>query len=123
RLKRLLVFHTKALLLVDDDEAQVFEAHLTREDAVGADNKVDCAVGEALDNLLGLRVRLEARERNHLDREGAKAIAERVEMLLYQERRWAQDRHLRAVLNRLERGTYGDLRFAEANIATDEPVH
>ena len=46
RLEVLLVLDAEALLLVDDDEAEVLELHLGAEQAVRADDDVDAAVGE-----------------------------------------------------------------------------
>ncbi len=53
-LHRLLVLHTEALFLVDDEEAEVLELHVVREEPVGADDAVDLAGLDALDDLLGL---------------------------------------------------------------------
>ena len=50
----------EALLLVDDDQAEILEADLLGEQSVGADDQVDAAVCEALDDGLGLLVTLEA---------------------------------------------------------------
>ena len=53
----------EALLLVDDDQAEVLEPHLLAQDAVGADDQVDRAVGQAVEHRLGLAVGLEAGQR------------------------------------------------------------
>ena len=55
--QQLLLLDAEALLLVDDDQAEVLRAHVAAEHAVGADQDVDLAVGEALDGraLLGRR--------------------------------------------------------------------
>ena len=47
RLDALLVLHAEALLLVDDEQAEVVEAHVVGEQPVGADHHVDRAVGDA----------------------------------------------------------------------------
>ncbi len=52
----------EALLLVDDDEPEVLEPHLLREEAVGADDEVDRPVGEPGEHRLGVGVGLEARQ-------------------------------------------------------------
>ena len=59
----LLVLDAEPLLLVDDDQAEVLDPDVGVEQAVGADHDVDRAVGEAVDDLLGLLVGLEAAQR------------------------------------------------------------
>ena len=72
----LLVLDTEALLLVDDDQAEVLDLDVGVEQAVGADDDVDRPVAEAGDDLLGLLVGLEARE--PLDRRpGSRSSARR----------------------------------------------
>jgi hypothetical protein len=39
RLQRLLLAHAEALLLVDDDQAEVLEAHVALQQAMGADDR------------------------------------------------------------------------------------
>ena len=46
RLQRFLLAHAEALFLVDDDQAQVLEAHVALQQAMGADDHVDLAFGE-----------------------------------------------------------------------------
>ncbi len=65
-LDALLVRDAEALLLVDDEQAQVLEVHVLREQAVRADDDVDLAVLEADERLLLLLLGLEARERPDL---------------------------------------------------------
>ena len=50
-LHRLLVLHAEALLLVDDEQAEVLELHALRQQAVGADDAVDLARRQAGDDL------------------------------------------------------------------------
>ena len=52
RLERLLVLDAEALLLVDDDEPEVLESHLSAEQPVGADDEVEGARREILLGLL-----------------------------------------------------------------------
>ena len=62
---------------------------------------------------------------DHLDahREVAEALAERVEVLLGEDRGGREEQHLPAVHRDGERGAHRDLRLAEADVAADEPVH
>ena len=77
-LEPLLVAHAEALLLVHDDQAEVLEAHVLLQQAVGADDDVDLArrPAPAQTALLLLR-RAEAREHLDRDREGGQPLAGR----------------------------------------------
>ena len=59
----LLVLDAEALLLVDDDQAEVLEPDVGVEQPVGADHDVDRAVGEPVDDLARLLVGLEPAQR------------------------------------------------------------
>ena len=122
-LDRLLVGDAEALLLVDHEQPEVLEPHVARQQSMGADHHVDRSVGQAVDDALGLARREEARQ--HLDphRVARVAIAERLEVLLGEQRRGDEDRGLGTVLHRLEHGPDRDLRLAEADVAAHEPVH
>ena len=122
-LQRVLVLDAEALLLVDDEEAEVLEDHLLGEDAVRADHHVDRAVGEAREGLARLLVGLEPRERAHVHREAGEPLGERLEVLLDEQRRRHEHRDLLAVLDRLEGGAHGDLGLAEADVAREQAVH
>ena len=52
RLNVFLVLHAEALLLVHDDEAEVLPVHTGLEEAVGADDDIDAAIGQALEDVL-----------------------------------------------------------------------
>ena len=123
RLEVLLVLDAEALLLVDDDQAEVLEAHSRGEQPVRADDHVDGSGVDALDCRLRVGVAAEPRQRGHLHREGRVALGERRQVLLHQERRRHQHGHLLAVLHRLERRTHGDLGLPVADVTADEAVH
>ena len=90
---------------------------------VRADQHVDLALGEVAQHLLRLGGLAEARD--HLDAHGevAEALAERVPVLLGEDRRGHEHQRLLAVDRDRERGPHGDLGLAEADVAADEPVH
>ena len=119
----LLVLDAEALLLVDDDQAEVLDPDVGVEQPVGADDDVDAAVGQARDDLAGLLVGLEAAQRPRGHREAAHPLGERGEVLGDQQRGRHQHRDLLAVLDRLERRPYGDLGLAVADVAADQAVH
>ena len=122
-LHRLLVLHAEALLLVDDQQAEILELHVVREQPVRADDAVDLAGLDALDHLLGLAGREEPRQRLDTDGEPGESVGERVAVLCCEQRRRREDGDLLAVLDRLERGPDGDLGLAETDVAAQQPVH
>ena len=123
RAEELLLGDAEALLLVEDDEPELLRDHVAREDAMGADEDVDLAGGEVGQHLLRLGRLAEARDHLDVEREVAEALAERVPVLLGEDRRRAEHEHLPAVDGDGERGAHRDLGLAEADVAADEPVH
>ena len=122
-LEPLLGRDPEALLLVDDDEAEILEPDVLAEQSVRADHDVDGAVGETGQGRgLGLGAD-EPRQQPDLEREGREALAERRVVLGGEDRRRHEDGHLLAVLGGLEHGPQRDLGLAVADIADDEPVH
>ena len=121
--QELLLRDAEALLLVDDDEAEIRRDDVTREDAVRADEDVHLARSELCER--ALHVRRGAEPRHHLahDREVAVALAKRVPVLLREDRGRCQHKRLPPVERDRERRANRDLRLAEPDIAADEPVH
>ncbi len=121
--QQLLLLDPEALLLVDDQQAEVLRAHVAREHAVGADQDVHAALCEALDRgfLLGRR----AKPRDVLERKRivGEPLGERAVVLLGEDRRRRQHQYLLAVVRRLERRPQRDLGLAVADVAADQPVH
>ncbi len=72
---------------------------------------------------LGLLRRHEARDHLDANREVAEALAERVVVLLGEDRGRREQQHLAAVDGHGEGGTHGHLGLAEADVAAHEPVH
>ena len=122
-LHRLLVLDAEALLLVDDEQPEVLEPDLFAEQAVGADDAVDLAGLDALDDVAGLRRGQEPAQRLDADRVAGEAVGERVAVLAGEQRRRGQHGDLLAVLDRLERGADGDLGLAEPDVAAQQAVH
>ena len=119
----LLVLHAETLLLIDNEEAQILEADLGGEHAVRPDDDVDRAVRESLEGALGLGVGLESGESGHLHGERRIALGEGAEVLLHQQGRGHEHRHLLAILHGLEGSTDRDLGLAVAHVTADDPVH
>jgi hypothetical protein len=113
----------KALLLVDDHEAELLGDHVAAEDAVRPDQHVDLAGLEVGDHLpLFLRA---AEAGDHLDphREVAIALAEGVPVLLGEDRGGDEHQRLLAIHRDGEGRAHRHLGLAEPHVAADEPVH
>ena len=123
RLEQLLLRDAEPLLLVEDHEPELLRDHVAAEDAVRADEDVDLAGGEVGEDPLRLLRRHEPRDHLDAHREVAEPLAERVEVLLGEDRRRREEQHLAAVDGDGERGAHRDLGLAEADVAADEPVH
>ncbi len=119
----LLLVHTKALLLIDNEQSQLAEAHLLAQELMGADNDINFPCGQFLDDLLALLSRAKAIQQRHLDGIGGEAFFQGVVVLLRQNGGGGEERDLFAAHHRLEDGTQGDLGFAEADIPANETIH
>ncbi len=122
-LQALLVAHAEAVLLVDDEQAQVLEARMGVQQAVRGDDDVDAAGLKAGQRRGGLARVAEARKPLHAHRQVGEAVAEVAQVLLHQKRRGRKHRHLLAGLGGSVRGAHGDLGLAEADIAAHDAVH
>ena len=119
----LLVLDAEALLLVDDQQAEVLELDALDQQPVGADDAVDLARLQPGDHGPRLRRAEEAGQHLDADRVAAEAVGEGVAVLLREERGGHQDRDLLAGLDGLERGPDGHLGLAEADVAAQQAVH
>ena len=115
--------HAEALFLVDDHQAQVLEAHVLLDQAVGADHDVGAALGEPLEHGAGLLAGAEARQQFHPDGPVSKPVAEGRVVLLGEQGGRHQQGHLPACLDRDEGGAQGHLGLAETDVTADHAVH
>ena len=122
-LEPLLVRDAEALLLVDDQQAEVLEAHVARQQAVRADDDVDLALRQRRDRLRLLGLAAEARQHGDAHREVREALGERDEVLLGEHRGRRQHRDLLAAQHRQQAGAQRDLGLAVADVAADQAVH
>ena len=118
-----LWLHAEALLLVDHEQAEVLELDVLRQEPVGADDHVDGAALDVAHHRLGLLGGEEPGEDLDAHRVAGEALAERLAVLVGEQRGRHEDGDLLAVLHRLEGGPHGDLGLAEADVAADEAVH
>ena len=123
RAQQLFLRDAEALLLVEDDEAEVLGDDVARQHAMRSDQNVDLAFGEVSERLLLLCCGSEPRDHLHAHGEVAVALAERVPVLLGEDRRRREHHHLLVVHRRGEGCADGNLRLAEADVAADEPIH
>ena len=118
-----LLLHAEALLFIDHDEAKVLELDVFRKDPVGADDDIDGAISNAgHGGALGLGG-LETTETIDPHGIGGVTFAQIFPVLLGEDRGGDEKRGLFALLHGLEDCADRDFRFAEADIAADEPVH
>ena len=122
-LEALLVRHPEALLLVDDDQPQILEADVLREESVRPDQNVELPVARALEDVELLLARPEAAETVDADRELRHAVAEGHQVLLRENGGRHQHRHLLPRLHHLERGAHPHLGLAVADVAAHQSIH
>ena len=115
--------HAETLLFVDDDEPEVVEADVGREDGVSPYHDVAYAGFKPLERSPARLGRLEARDGLYPDWRSVEARGERLEMLFGEDCRRGEDGDLLAVHRRHERGAHCDFRLAVACVSADEPVH
>ena len=121
--QQLLLLDPEALLLVDDDQAELLGADVAGEQPVGADQDVDLAGLEVGEHRFHLGRLAQAGDALDPERQVGEALAEGAEVLLGEDRGRHQHHHLLAVGGRLDRGPQRDLGLAEADVAADQPVH
>ncbi len=93
-LQALLLLDAEVLLLVDDQQAQVAEAHRLGQERMGADDDVDLAGGKLRAGLALRSAGDEPRELADLHRQAAKAVREGPVVLAGQQRGRHHDSHL-----------------------------
>ena len=122
-LQALFVRDAEVLLFIDDKQAEARELDRFAEQRMRADDDIDCS---------RLETRLDFGEpfgpdhpRSLCDfqRQTLEALAECLEMLPRQQRRRHDDRDLQTIHRCDERGPQRHFRFAEADVAADQPVH
>ena len=120
----LLVRHAEPLLLVHDQQPEIAELHVLRQQPVRADDDVDLAGGE-IRRASRFCSAFDAEAADHVDadREAREALLQRLLVLERQHRRRREKRDLLAVHHRLERGAHRDFGLAVADVAAEQPVH
>jgi len=122
-LESFLVFDAETLLFVNDQQAEVFEANIVAEQAVGADQDIHLALSGGVENIPHLFGRRESVENFNRDGKFREAFGKGSAMLDTQHRRRGQHGDLLARLDGLKGRTHGQLGFAVADIAAQQAVH
>ena len=122
-LDALLVRDAEPLLLVDDEQPEIPELHVLRQQPVRADDDLDLAGLQVFERLLLFTLRPEPAHHVHPDREGREAILQRLQVLERQNGGGRQERHLLAVHDGLERRAHRDLGLAVPDIPAQQAVH
>ena len=117
------MLHAKALLLVNDHQAQVLGVHIGRKQAMRADEHINRALGKRLECALLLRRRAKAAEHLDLKAKRGKAFKERLVVLLGQNGRGAEHHDLATGVHALKRRAQGDLGLAKAHVSAQQAVH
>ena len=119
----LLVGDAEALLLVDDQQAQVVEPDALLDQLVGADDQVHAALRQFLQNALLLLGCGKPGQHLNVHRKGPEPAHGGGVVLLGQHRGGHQNGRLLAVQNALHDSPEGHLRLAVAHVAAQQPVH
>jgi len=100
----LLVFDTKSLLFIYDDQTKILESDVFLQQAVGSDHDIHPALFQPGDNLLLLGRGAKPAQAGHIHRVAPETFPERFIMLLGKHRGGNQQGHLLAVIDRDEGG-------------------
>ena len=123
RLESFLLAHAEAVLLVDDHEPEPLEPDAAVQQLVGADDDVDGAGRETAYDLCLRVAGAETRELLDPHRPVREPVAERLMMLLGEQRGGDEHRDLLPGLHGDERGAHRDFGLAEADVAAHQAVH
>ena len=115
--------HAEAVLLVDHGECEVLEGDGLLEDGMGADQDVDAAILERVEDALPLLAALAPGEERDDDARGLGDGGDGLEVLPRKNLRRRHQRRLRAGLDRGCHGEQRDDGLAAADIALQEADH
>ena len=118
-----LVGHAEALLLIDDEKAQVFKLHILGQQPVGPDDDIHHPGLQASDGFIHLRLCAETAQQADLHRIVLHPLGKCVVVLLGKDRCRHQHGDLAAFGHCLESGTDRNLCLAVPHIAADQAVH
>ena len=111
------------MLLIDNEEAELLEGDVLREEAMGGDNQVDLAASKGRDDLRLTSMGDAPREEFEAEGVGGEAAAEGLDVLEGEHGCWHEHGHLAPRLEGGEGGAKGNLGLPVPHIAHDHPVH
>ena len=115
--------HAEAVLLVDDRQRQIVEGDVLLEQRMGADEDVDVAEREPVEDGLALAAALAAGEDGDAEAGGFGERRDGLEMLAREDFGRRHQRGLAAGLDHGGRGEQRDHRLAGADVALQQPQH
>ena len=118
-----LLGHAEPLLLIHDEEPQIVELHILGKHPMGAHQNIHLSPGGAAQDVLLLLGRAEAGEHLHLNGETFEPPHDGVVVLKGQDGGGDKQDALLALGNTLESGPQRHLRFTEAHVPAQQPVH
>ena len=114
---------TETLLLIHNQQTQVFEFHALLQQLMGADNHIDGTAAHILQGFTLLPRGSEPTQHINTHRESAEARYRRLVVLLRQYGGGNENGRLLSIHDAFHHGAQGNLSFAEAHIAAQQPVH
>ena len=122
-LDALLMLHAEALLLIDDQKAQIFPLHVFRKQPVRADDDVDLSLCHILYDLILFLARDKAVDHFDIDRIVTKTIDKGLVVLHREDSGRTKEGDLLVVHDCFERSAHRHLGLSESDIAAQQPVH
>ena len=122
-LQPLLVRDAEALFLVHNQKAEILEQHVLLQKLVRSHNQIHAARPESRQRPFLLGRGTEAGKHLDVDRKALEAAHCREIVLLRQNRGRNENCDLLGIHHGLHRGAQGDLGFAEAHVAAEQPIH
>ena len=117
------VLHTKTLFFIHNQQAQIFERDILRQNAMRTDDNINRAVRQFFYNLILLFVGTKTRQHFHAHRKRRETLLKCIEMLLRQNCRRHKNRYLLAIHHCFECRAQCDFGFAVTHIADNQAVH
>ena len=122
-LDALLVSDPETVFFIHHQQAQVLEADVLLQQAVGADDNIHRSILQSLQRAGLLLAAVQSAQHGDPRAERLEAALESLGVLLRQHRGGHQHGHLLAVEYRLESGAQGNLGLAVADVAAHQPFH
>ena len=115
--------HAEALLLVDHGQVEAPEAHVPREQRVGADRELRRAAGERIERLAPPRRRQRAGHENGREPRALEHGSQTVEVLLREQLRGRHEHRLASTFGGQEHREQGDDGLTRPDVPLQETVH